>query len=273
MTIQKNSSDKALSYLQKACSRAIEEALAGMLGPSSLQVEAVSASAAAELIWYRQDFQPADAGFLSWGIERTAAIALGNQLLVATGLEGESEETAVETWKEVLSQALSAIAAGLSEFCGSTITTKPLIESTVSPSVASQFSVQISISPEPPVLCAIALAPSLLEKMSRTAEPVSLPVPETGLVPQMPPTKNLPLLLGVEMSVSISFGRTQLPLHDVLRLNTGSVVELNRVVGEPVEVIVNNTVIARGQVVVVEGNYGIRVQEVLSKQERLRSLT
>jgi len=57
----------------------------------------------------------------------------------------------------------------------------------------------------------------------------------------------------------------------VLKLNTGSVVELDRLVSEPVDVIVNNCVIARGEVVVVDGNYGVRVIHLASRADRLRS--
>jgi len=84
--------------------------------------------------------------------------------------------------------------------------------------------------------------------------------------------KTLDLLMDVELPVSISFGRAQAPLKDVLKLSTGSIVELNRSIGEPVEVIVNNCVIARGEVVVIEGNFGVRIQQVISRQERLRTL-
>jgi flagellar motor switch protein FliN len=78
--------------------------------------------------------------------------------------------------------------------------------------------------------------------------------------------------LEVDLPVSVSFGRAQLPLKDVLKLSIGSIVELNRTLTEPVEVIVNNCVIARGEVVVVEGNYGVRIQEVISREKRLRTL-
>ncbi|MBL8231774.1 MAG: flagellar motor switch protein FliN [Bryobacterales bacterium] len=80
------------------------------------------------------------------------------------------------------------------------------------------------------------------------------------------------LLLEVELPVSVSFGRAQLPLKDVLKLNSGSIVELNRSINEPVEVIVNNCVVARGEVVVVEGNYGVRIKQIVSREERLRTL-
>lgn len=80
------------------------------------------------------------------------------------------------------------------------------------------------------------------------------------------------LLLDVELPVSISFGRAQVALKDVLKLTVGSIVELNRDISDPVEVIVNNCVIARGEVVVVQGNFAVRIQNVISTQERLRTL-
>jgi flagellar motor switch protein FliN/FliY len=80
------------------------------------------------------------------------------------------------------------------------------------------------------------------------------------------------LLLEVELPVNVSFGRSQMRLKDLVKLSTGSIVELNRSVSEPVEVIVNNCVIARGEVVVVEGNYGVRIRQIVSRQERLRTL-
>jgi flagellar motor switch protein FliN/FliY len=85
-------------------------------------------------------------------------------------------------------------------------------------------------------------------------------------------SRKMDLLLDVELPVSVSFGRAQLLLKDVIKLTTGSIIELNRSISEPVDVIVNNCVIARGEVVVVEGNFGVRVHEVVSRQERLRTL-
>ncbi len=86
----------------------------------------------------------------------------------------------------------------------------------------------------------------------------------------VPPTMDL--ILDVELPVSISFGKTELPMKDVLKLTTGSIVELNRGVNDPVEVMVNHCLIARGEVVVVEGNYGVRIQHIASRLDRMRSL-
>jgi flagellar motor switch protein FliN/FliY len=87
-----------------------------------------------------------------------------------------------------------------------------------------------------------------------------------------PPSRTFNLLLDVELPVSVSFGRVKLPLKDVLKLTAGSIIELNRTVDEPVEVIVNNCVVARGEVVVVEGNYGVRIHQIMTRQERLEAL-
>ena len=115
------------------------------------------------------------------------------------------------------------------------------------------------------------------EAVSPAAPPSTQNAPSEAITRADLPTsvtnsRTLELLLEVELPVSVSFGRAQLPLKDVLKLTSGSIVELNRSVTEPVEIIVNNCVIARGEVVVVEGNYGVRIHHIISRQERLRTL-
>lgn len=80
---------------------------------------------------------------------------------------------------------------------------------------------------------------------------------------------NLPLLLDIELEASIRFGQKELLLKDVLNLRPGSVVELARRVDEPAELLVAGRLVARGEVVVVEGNYGLRITEILQPAERL----
>lgn len=80
---------------------------------------------------------------------------------------------------------------------------------------------------------------------------------------------NISLLLDVELPLTVSFGRTFMPLRDVLRLGTGSVIELDCAMDEPVSVMVNNRVIARGSAVVIDGSYGVRIDEVISRQDRM----
>jgi flagellar motor switch protein FliN len=76
-------------------------------------------------------------------------------------------------------------------------------------------------------------------------------------------------ILDVELPITVSIGSTQLPLREILKLTTGSIVELDRLITDPVDILVNKCVIARGEVVVIEGNYGVRILQVVSRSERL----
>ena len=83
---------------------------------------------------------------------------------------------------------------------------------------------------------------------------------------------NIELLLDVELPISVSFGNCEMLLKDVLKLGAGSVIELDKSVNDPVSIIVNHKTIAKGEVVMVDGNYGVRILEVESTVDRIRSL-
>ena len=83
--------------------------------------------------------------------------------------------------------------------------------------------------------------------------------PET----QQKATENLDLVLDVELNVTLRFGERKLPLREVLELGSGAVVELDRQVDEPVELILDGRVVARGEAVIIDGNYGLRVTQVV----------
>lgn len=82
----------------------------------------------------------------------------------------------------------------------------------------------------------------------------------------------LDLLLDVVLQVSVELGRTRLTIGDILALRAGSVIELDKLAGEPVDILVNGTRIARGEVVVVDKKFGVRVLEVVSRAKRLASM-
>ncbi|HEY2391171.1 MAG TPA: flagellar motor switch protein FliN [Candidatus Angelobacter sp.] len=84
--------------------------------------------------------------------------------------------------------------------------------------------------------------------------------------------RNLDLLLDVELQVSIRFGRRQMMLKDVLDLSSGAMVELDRRVRDPIELLLGGRVIARGEAVIVDGNYGIRITEIVSPSQRLAEI-
>jgi flagellar motor switch protein FliN len=83
---------------------------------------------------------------------------------------------------------------------------------------------------------------------------------------------NLDVILDVPVTLSLEVGRTRLPIRSLLQLNQGSVVELERAAGEPLDVFVNGTLVAHGEVVVVNEKFGIRLTDVVSPAERIRKL-
>ncbi|MDF2181357.1 flagellar motor switch protein FliN [Neptuniibacter sp. CAU 1671] len=82
----------------------------------------------------------------------------------------------------------------------------------------------------------------------------------------------LDVILDIPVTLSMEVGQTDIPISNLLQLTQGSVIELDRVAGEPLDVMVNGTLIAHGEVVVVNDRYGIRLTDVISPQERIRRL-
>ncbi len=83
---------------------------------------------------------------------------------------------------------------------------------------------------------------------------------------------SLDVILDIPVSISLQIGSSKISIRNLLKLNQGSVVELERLAGEPLDVMVNGTLIAHGEVVVVNEKYGIRLTDVISAQERIKKL-
>lgn len=83
---------------------------------------------------------------------------------------------------------------------------------------------------------------------------------------------SIDVILDVPVTLSLEVGRTRMPIRNLLQLNQGSVVELERGAGEPLDVFVNGTLIAHGEVVVVNDRFGVRLTDVVSPSERIRRL-
>lgn len=109
------------------------------------------------------------------------------------------------------------------------------------------------------------------EPTVRPAEFASFDAPETRIPTQAEP-KNLDLLLDITLPVTIELGRTTMLISDVLDIGPGSVIELQKLSGEPVDLYVNDKKFALGEVVVIDENFGIRITELINPEERLKAL-
>ncbi len=85
-------------------------------------------------------------------------------------------------------------------------------------------------------------------------------------------TKNLDLILDIPLTVTVELGRSKMLINDLLQLGQGSVIELKKLAGEPLEVLVNQKLVARGEVVVVNEKFGVRLTDIVSPMERVQTL-
>jgi flagellar motor switch protein FliN/FliY len=229
-----------------------------------------------ESLWWEQPFQGCPEMTVWIAAPRLLWEHAGAITLKAAGLENAEQSEARNTWLEILGQSLGGMARSI----GSILRREVVCDAGVERAPAeiggwASVAFGFTESDLPPLT--VAFGPGLLNLLSNPAESAAeRPGSDDSARPGAPvsPTasRTMDLLLDIDLPVSISFGKTQLPLKDVLKLTTGSIVELNRGVNDQVEVLVNQHLIARGEVVVVEGNYGVRIQQIAHCGDRLRGL-
>jgi len=272
-----------------AFSSAIVQAIEGMTGERptvSIEPRADGVATPDECAWWSQKFSFAADGQVHIGAPESSWSEIGNSILKAAGIDDGDRESIRSTFTEILSQTFGGLARSLSSRLRIQVTTTSSEPSGADPSACGRtFQLNLSWGATGPLLVLVTIDPVVLAGLEAAMKTADQPEPPAEIAesPGKPGiagvdeefirrTKKMDLLLDVELPVSVSFGRAQLLLKDVIKLTTGSIIELNRSISEPVDVIVNNCVIARGEVVVVEGNFGVRVHEVISRQERLRTL-
>jgi flagellar motor switch protein FliN len=124
-----------------------------------------------------------------------------------------------------------------------------------------------SSSPSATAAASAATATVGAQGLPSNVRPAQLPELTPGATTA--PGYNIDLLLGVNLQVAVEIGRTNLPIRDVLALTPGSIIELDKLAGEKVDILINGRPIAQGEVVVVDENFGVRITDVVSRQARL----
>ena len=243
---------------------------------------AESPAPAGRMLWWEQGFDLTPEPAVWVGIPEETWTEMARRALRVTGVEETPPEEARGTCLEILSQSFSALAQAMSERKKRAVAAGAGRELEQPPDGTRFGTVRLAGADTAlaPILVAFGepLADALEEPDAEPA-PASAPGSASGQDTggagngdrQARGSQTLDLLRGVELPVSVSFGRTRMPLQEVLRLTPGSVVELDRCIDEPVELIVNDTVVALGEIVVIEGNYGMRIQRIMGRERLLRS--
>jgi len=270
--------DEALAKLKESLSTRLAQAMEAMIGTTQrcYTVPEVNpseeASSGGPLLGWHADYSAGAGVQLRIFATQENWRMIGKIVLEAAGVDEFDDPTLESTFMETLAQAASAWAQDLSGMAGNKWETDSSGSGAEPDASLLAWGYRLPMG-DGEARIFIQVSEALIQALLR--EPVAAEIPAAaGTANQDPPipSSQFDLLLDVELPVSVSFGRALVPLKEVLKLSSGSIVELNRAVMEPVEVIVNNCVIARGEVVVVEGNYGVRIQQIVSRQDRLRTV-
>jgi len=221
-----------------------------------------------------QSFKSFPEAMLWIGLPETVHQELGRLVLSAAGVDASDAEENRATTLEIVEQSVGGLVSALNVRLSRDIRREPSKQLTAFPGELTPIRAVITIGEKTLAPVWIVFNPLLvswLEAASARSPTERVSQVNRELPEPVTPARDFDLLLDVALPVSVSFGKTELAVKDVLKLTTGSIVELNRAVSEPVDVIVNNCVIARGEVVVVEGNYGVRILNLVSRKERLRT--
>lgn len=259
-----------LSYLEQETGACWQAALDASFGAGYTLPTQGQPASPDDCVWFSCEFYPAPYGCLKFGLDRIAAIAIGHQLLSAKGRASEHGHHALHAATHLLGQLATSLAHSLAGRLNTHLVTKECSLATEPGTSQHYFTVPFGAAQGGNYSLIACPSPSLVSALANSsASAAGSAVMAAG----RGTPRNLDVLLDLEMPVSVSFGSTRLALKDVAKLTTGSIVELNRTLSEPVEIVVNNCAIARGEVVVIEGNFAVRINQVMSKQDRLRSLS
>ena len=221
-------------------------------------------------LWWSQVFSRSPGQSVWIGAEEAAWKEIGATALKAVGIEPSSPVDVRDTYREILVQSLSSLGRSMTARCrqeveclqGQFLAAPP--EGAVAGLASFQFGQGPAIH-----LCAMA-SPALLETLAGKSSSAQI---TEGQVATPTHAENavaaLRSLADLEMPISVSFGTARVPLQDALMLKRGSLLALDQHADEPVEFRVNDRIIARGEVVVVEDSYAVRIVELVSRGERL----
>ena len=233
-----------------------------------------------DLQWWEQPFDCSPENPVWVGAPEETWHEIGKIILAAAGVDPAPASEIQSTYLEMVRQSMGSLAQDIGERISSQVSSDKGGETPPKKGERHTFQIEAE-TPDKKVPFYLVISNELCKFISSAAEEANTvqaaPPPaqqqeEQQAIDQLPgsSSRTFELLLDVELPVSVSFGHAAIKLQDAIKLITGSLIELDRGVTDPVELLVNNCVIARGEVVVVDGNYGVRIIEIVSQKERLQ---
>jgi flagellar motor switch protein FliN/FliY len=193
-----------------------------------------------------------------------------------TGIEGQvPTEAIIDAVREFCSQAVSAVALKpLARGAKLKLGTLTLVDDLTPEGDWGVFAIMADKLSQPLTIITWNNIQAVAASEAPKAAPAKAPqpVPVASPLPADVSADRIDVILDIDLPLVVRFGRTELPLKALTRIGPGSLIDLGRSPDDPVEILVSNRVVARGEVVIVAGNYGIRILDVVSPRDRVRSL-
>ncbi len=206
-------------------------------------------------LWWKQAMERAGE-FAFWiGAPESAWAELGG------AVDGSNSEPQ-KSYLEIVGQANQAVLEALNRRSSKPFSASPGLVDAL-PSMGTVITATLSVTFREKSLSLIAAISPEADKVLGGGSALPVRVGEQSYAPM------LQRLMDLELPLSITLGRAVLPVREVLKMTSGSMIELDRNVGEYVDLVVHGTVVARGEVVSVKGNYGVRIKEIISRQDRI----
>lgn len=250
-----------LHIIGEAFRKALNDILSQTLGsPCNVSMsEATESGVGADSLLFGITAAGSVRGKVMLALKNAEALSLSAKLLSETAdSAGELNAARKQAVEGVLNQVVAQVATELAAVCGDVVLQLAPMEAPISSAAIATLS-----SPETPVgpiTLTLALDSEVLAGVSaRTSASAAMPEP-------LPTDSNLDLLLGVDLNLTLRFGQRTLTLREIMDLSSGSIIELDRQVQEPADLLLGDKLIARGEVVIVDGNYGLRITEVADPQ-------
>ncbi len=268
------------AWLLAQWSDGLANAITGMgCPPPEIEISSVGTEPRDEnSFWWAQQFNVLAETAVWVGAAGTAWNQIGERALKAIGVEEPAPNDVRDTYREILAQSFSALATALSARCGREVTCSHGEPALGIPDAGGRGFINMRSGDGPPVHFCFAAGVNFLRQLDSPApakpDPAASGPAETGDA-NRPEEAGLGLesLFDIEMPITVSFGTAILPLEVVLRLEAGSTVQLARAPYDPVDLRVNGRILARGEIVIVKGQYGVRIQELSGRGAHLDQIS
>lgn len=271
--------EKLRAFLEQSLTSFLErEIKVSSGGPQVFEFKELKAALPGEVVLASLTATDGGPGKALFALSRENAAVIADQLLMGDGKAAFSHEEHLEPIRDLFKEVMASFAAGLGKEIGRHLAFEEikvtLVDLTAADFVGTGWVMsRFEIGLEPPIVAFQLMSSDFFEACFPDAE-VKPEAPETAASDEQidaDARREMGMVLDIELPISIELGRTSMLIRDIVKLAPGSIVELDKLSGEPVDLFVNGRLFARGEVVVVDENFAVRITGLVAPNENNRA--